>query len=60
MKKTVSYFSLRIGYFMEKRGIRAHVTHGFAVFPEARRKLAEGENRKRVGYGAHKPHVTMV
>ena len=33
---------------MEKRGICAHVIHGFAVFPEAK---AEGENQKRVGYG---------
>ena len=31
---------------MEKRGICAHLTHGFAVFPEAK---ADGENRKRVG-----------
>ena len=42
---------------MEKHGMCAHVTHGFAVFPEAK---AEGENRKRVGYSVHKPHVTMV
>ena len=35
---------------MEKRGICAHVTHGFAVFPEAK---AEGENQKRVSYGTH-------
>ncbi len=44
---TFEIFGICIGYTMEKCGICAYVTHGFAVFLEAKPSEKTG---KRVGY----------